>query len=389
MQCLRCLNEEPRYFYQDKEVFYCRKCIAFGRMDVGELPKKKKYKSIRWNKELQLQYPLTKSQLRVSKQMLAYLKQGCNVLVYAAAGAGKTEIAMMALAMYLKEGKKVGVAIARRQVVLEIKDRLQKAFPDLRVIAVCEGYTRITDGDIIVCTMHQLYRYHACFSLLIMDEVDAFPYRGNAILKQIAFHACVGEKIYLTATPDEEMLKDVQKGMLQKVELFIRPHQKPIVVPMVQRGVTAWLWYSLLKMLYAHKKENKQLLLFVPTIALAKQMRCILRLLFSCCVCTSQTQAKDEVIKDFREQKYLFLLCTTVLERGITIENINVIVWRGDHMVFNEASLIQIVGRVGRTMNCPSGEAVIFCGKKNNEIQKCIDAIKHMNQSIKEEQANE
>ena len=130
---------------------------------------------------------------------MQYLKEGKDVLVYAACGAGKTELTMEAIQWYLCQGKKVGFAISRRQVVLEIQERMQQAFPMLQVIAVCEGFTDITDGDLIICTMHQLYRYHGWFDLLIMDEVDAFPYRDNALLEAIAMHACIGQKLMLTA----------------------------------------------------------------------------------------------------------------------------------------------------------------------------------------------
>lgn len=42
MQCLRCGNTEKRYFYKDAKGWYCRKCIMFGRIGVGELPERKK-----------------------------------------------------------------------------------------------------------------------------------------------------------------------------------------------------------------------------------------------------------------------------------------------------------------------------------------------------------
>lgn len=384
MECLRCGNTEDHYFYDDKGTYYCRKCIAFGRIDVGSLPKKRRYKTTKWEGEIQLTYPLTSAQKVVVTKLLRYLQQGKDVLVYAAAGAGKTEIAMEAIAMYLRKGEKVGMAIARRQVVLEIQERLQKAFPSLKVIAVCEGHTTITDGDIIVCTMHQLHRYYQSFSLLIMDEVDAFPYRGNAVLKQIAMHACKKEKVYLTATPDEEMLKDVKDQRLQMVELFMRPHGKPLVVPTIVKGWRWVQWLQLVKVLQKHKQEKKQLLVFVPTIALAKQMHRVLRLMYKCAPCTSQTEEKDQIINDFKQQKYVFLLCTTILERGITIPNIDVVVFASDHQVFNEASLIQIIGRVGRTMACPSGEAILYCQKKTEAIVHCRRAITYMNASLQQ-----
>lgn len=200
MQCLRCGNEDPLYFYQDHDVTYCRRCIAFGRVDVGTLPPKRDYQRKVLRADFVLAYPLTPAQQRVSSQILRYLQHHQNVLVYAATGAGKTELTMESIRHYLRQGKKVGFAISRRQVVLEICERMRKAFNGLQVIAVCEGYTDVVDADLIICTMHQLYRYHEVFDLLIMDEVDAFPYRGDPMLEQIAHHACIGEQLLLTAS---------------------------------------------------------------------------------------------------------------------------------------------------------------------------------------------
>lgn len=103
--------------------------------------------------------------------------------------------------------------------------------------------------------MHQLYRYHAVFDLLIMDEVDAFPYRGNAVLKQIAIHACIGSRLYLTATPDEEMLSDVKQGKLQMVELFQRPHGYPLIVPEVKAALPSIQLYQLIRFLKRQKRK--------------------------------------------------------------------------------------------------------------------------------------
>ena len=63
-------------------------------------------------------------------------------------------------------------------------------FPNLKVIPVCEGYTQIVDGDLIVCTTHQLYRYIQSFDLLIIDEPDAYPYVGNDVLQAIVLNSC-------------------------------------------------------------------------------------------------------------------------------------------------------------------------------------------------------
>lgn len=382
MKCNRCGNEEQRYFYNDSGIWYCRKCIAFGRVDVGMNISKSVYLKKKHNCHYILKYPLTPAQKKAVKEIEMHQAAGFDVLVYAACGAGKTELVMDSIMRYLKQGKKVGFAISRRQVVLEIKERMAQAFPMLDVIAVCEGFTDITDADLIICTMHQLYRYHQVFDLLIMDEVDAFPYRNNKLLEQIAMNACIGQKIFLTATPDEEMLEKVERGEIQLVELFQRPHGYPLIVPKIVH-----IWESLqflyaVRFLYEHKKRKKQVLLFVPTIQNASSYYRFLRLLFRCAVFTSKTKEKEKVIDDFHAHQYDFLISTTILERGITIKGIDILILHADHAVFNEASLIQMIGRVGRSIEMPTGEGVFLCTKITKDIKRCMHALKKMNENV-------
>lgn len=288
---------------------------------------------------------------------------------------------MEAITLYLNQGKKVCFAISRRQVVLEIQERMQQAFPDLVVIAVCEGFTDVVDGDLIVCTMHQLYSYHETFDLLIMDEVDAFPYRDNTILEHIAMHACIGETLMLTATPDPVTLERVKNHEYAMVELFQRPHGYPLIVPSVICKGKSWQFLSLLKILRQQHLDQIQTLLFVPTIRIAHKLCYVLRLFFRCTTFTSKTEDKEQRIHDFHEKKYEFLISTTILERGITIRGIYVVILYADHPVFNEASLIQMVGRVGRNIEMPTGKGWFLCSKKTDDIKRCVSAIKRMNEA--------
>ena len=139
MQCLRCGNTEERYFYKDARGWYCRKCIMFGRIEVGKLPERKNREKKVIHTSYQLKDPLTPAQKRCATEIVMYLNHHQDVLVYAACGAGKTELVMEAIKQSLAKGYKVGFAISRRQVVLEIRERMQDAFKNLKVIAVCEG----------------------------------------------------------------------------------------------------------------------------------------------------------------------------------------------------------------------------------------------------------
>lgn len=378
MKCLRCGNQDNKYFYNDKGVYYCRKCIMFGRIDVGTMGPIRKYRKKQHSCKYHLPFSLTIYQDKVVIQLNTYLHQHQNTLVYAAPGAGKTEIVMQSIQEYLNAGKKVGFAISRRQVVLEIAKRLQEAFT-VDVVAVCEGYTRIVDGDIIVCTMHQLYRYTHTFDLLIMDEVDAFPYYQNKMLETIAMHACIGEIIYLTATPDNQMKEAIKKDELKVVELFRRPHGYPLVVPDVKL-MPKWLQYiNLYYFLKRKQLEKKKVLVFVPTIQLTIYLSKIFSFWFSVAAFSSKTMEKEKCIHDFTHLNIHVLFCTTVLERGITIKGVDVCVVEANHIVFNEASLIQIFGRIGRSVQIPTGEGLLLCSKKNKEIKNCISTIQRMN----------
>ncbi len=379
MKCERCQNTDPKYFYNDEGIWYCRKCIAFGRLDVGNkpIPYSGKGKKHRCNYELA--FKLSEEQLKASREIVDNLEAGYDVLVYAACGAGKTELTMEPLKRALNAGLKVGIAISRRQVVLEIAQRMQKAFKTIKVVPVCQGYTEITDGDCIVCTMHQLYRYPQAFDLLVMDEVDAFPYKHNEVLEAVAMNSCKGRILYLTATPEDAMLEKVAAGQLKMVELFQRPHKHPLVLPTLCYLPNS---LQLIHLFFIMRKQSKPMLIFVPTIAKANQLNRWFSLLFPCAALTSKSEDKDELIAKLKAGELQFLFTTTVLERGITIHGVDIAVLNADHPVFDEASLIQIIGRVGRSSDCPSGLGLFYCMRQTTAIKRCRHALEKMNETL-------
>ena len=67
---------------------------------------------------------------------------------------------------------------------------------------------------LVVATTHQLLKFYQAFDLLIVDEVDAFPYVDNPVLYH-AVNNCVKEnglKIFLTATSTDELDRKVKQG---------------------------------------------------------------------------------------------------------------------------------------------------------------------------------
>lgn len=76
------------------------------------------------------------------------------------------------------------------------------------------------------------------------------------------------------------------------------------------------------------------------------------------------------------------LFATTVLERGITIPDVQVAVLHGEHPVFTAASLIQMIGRAGRNIDFPDGRGLFLCTQKSEDLKQCIRELERMNATL-------
>lgn len=377
MKCPRCLNEDPSWFYQGSKGWYCRRCIGFGRVLLEEIAEPVSLHEIHEKaEEYTLRYPLSSAQVKIASSLMKEIEKG-DVLIQAVCGAGKTEIVIPTIAEYLSRGKRVCFAIARRQVVLEVAKRLQSYFTNAKVIPVCQGYTSQREGDLIVSTTHQLYYYYHTFDLLILDEPDAFPFRGDPVLHGIARTSCIGNIIYLTATPDEHLKKRVEKGTLKRLCLQSRPHGKPIPVPKIMIAPKWILMIILIHWIIQHEEHPR--MVFVPTRKKAVFYGKMMNLFFHVSVCTSQSENRDEIIESFRNEKHGIIICTTVLERGVTIPHADVCVLEADHAVYDEAGLVQMAGRAGRDFQDPTGDVLFLCNQKSEKCQRCVDSLLEAN----------
>lgn len=359
MVCPVCGNTDIAYFITDFNRQLCRKCIMFQTKKYDEWVIDSSKET-----EYHLDFELSSYQNEISSQ-LKTLSENSDVLVYAACGTGKTEIIMETISYRLGIGHKVILAIPRAQVVVEIAQRMQEAFKDLTITAVYGGSTETLTGDLIVCTTHQLYRYDHYADLLIIDEPDAFPYRNNAMLEYFAKRACKGQTVYLTATPTKSLMK------LETITLFKRFHGHPLLVPQVYVSIKVCCYLYAISWL----KKHPRTIIFVPSKRIAKK----LGKLFGVEYITSQTLEKESIINDFRKGLKDYLIATTILERGVTFSNVNIMVLFAEHHSFDLASLIQISGRVGRDPKHPTGEGIFICTKKSRKVHECINRLIKMN----------
>lgn len=346
MKCRYCLADDSRFF----EEGICRRCIhlRFDEIDYDIKIRDSDYL---------LSFELTSYQKKVSKDLLDAIRLS-NVFLEAVCGAGKTEICYEMIKCLLNEGKKVGWAIPRRQVVIELGERIKSNFNNLKVVYVCEGYTEDILGDLVICTTHQLFRYHNYFDYLIVDEPDAYPFSNSDLLKGIMLTSFKKHVVFMSATYDTSLLDIL--GNFTHLRLPLRPNLKPLPIPYVRRTIFEIL-------IDLKKNKERKNLIFVPTKRIAKY----LSILFKIPCITSKTIEKDRIIDCFRNGDINTLISTTVLERGVTFENCFVYVLWADHPVFNRASLIQISGRVMRGKSTV-GECYFHSFYRSKEVEACI-----------------
>ena len=96
----------------------------------------------------------------------------------------------------------------------------------------------------------------------------------------------------------------------------------------------------------------------------------------------SKRDDNQEIIDEFRLKKFKYLVTTAVLERGITVKDLQVIVFNADHPIYDDHSLIQIAGRAGRKKDTPEGEVIFIAKKETEHIRRAIESINAANESL-------
>ena len=243
----------------------------------------------------------------------------------------------------------------------------------------------------MIATTHQLLKFYQAFDLLIVDEVDAFPYVDNPVLYHAVEQAVKNEgtTIFLTATSTDELDKKVQKGILKRLSLPRRFHGNPLIIPQkvwlsdLNKDLKkAKLPAKLVKYLRKQRKTKFPLLIFASEIKKGQEIREVLQKYFpeeTVGFVASTTENRLEIVQALRDKKISILVTTTILERGVTFPCVDVIVLEANHRLFTRSALVQIGGRVGRSMERPTGDLLFFHDGTNIQIEKAINEIKAMN----------
>jgi len=402
--CNRCGNTNQQYFAsfhcaRCREVcFYCRNCIMMGR--ISECTP-----LISWtgpdieqntnNIQLHWDGALSSGQQAASEKMEQIIDQQSELLVWAVCGAGKTEVLFKGIEQALKQNKRVCIATPRTDVVLELAPRLQSVFPEIQVLPVYGGSEdRHLYSPLIISTTHQLFRFKQTFDLIILDEMDAFPYSYDQSLQYAVQTARKPNSamIYLTATPNRSWRKKCQQNQINYVTIPARYHKHPLPVPRftwcgnwekqleknkLPQAVVDWIKERL--------DSRKQVLLFIPKIAYMEKVASIFEQWTTHLETVHAEDAfRKEKVQKMRKNQLDLLITTTILERGVTFANIDVAVLGAENQIFTDSALIQIAGRAGRKKEHPTGEVAFFHYGKTTAMVSAKKQIENSNKEAKE-----
>ncbi len=376
-KCPRCGNDDLNKIGYKNGKPYCRACISFrGATAIETNYRPQGYK-------VYIDYELSKEQLLLSDEILNCYKNKVPCLIAAVCGSGKTEIVLNTISYVLENGGRVGFAIPRVDVVREIQKRLEDIFKDNTVIGVYGGHNDILLGDIVCLTTHQIFRYEKFFDLLILDEIDAFPYKGNKVLENLVLRSVKGTHVQMSATASKEQINYYEEKQWPILRLDKRYHGHLLPVPrLITKNIIA-IHYELYKTLKRFENINKQVFLFVPMIQESERLYMLFKhLLKKVNIVHSKKADRKQVIESFKEGKIQTLITTSVLERGVTVRDLQVVVFHADSSLYDSATLIQIAGRVGRKKDAPTGEVIFFANKSNKSIEEAIRDIKKRNKSL-------
>lgn len=373
-RCPRCHNQDLLKVGMKNGQPYCRACIQF-QCDPWVARKREK-KAV----QIQLGYALTVEQQIISDGLIACYRQQQSAMVDAVTGSGKTEIVFGLIQIALAEGKRIGFVIPRRDVVQEMVPRFQQVFPSLTIASVFGGHHDQLEADLIILTTHQIYRYQQYFDVLVFDEVDAFPYAGNPVLMAMVQRASQGMIVYLSATFEKQQLIEFKKQGGQVFHLFKRYHGHPLPELSIMIRPFFLKWITLVSLLFQFRKQQVPVFIFVPTIGLGKWMlRIIINFFPTTKLAFSSSMDREEVVQRFKHNPDFFLITTAILERGITVSQLQAIIFEADHRLYTTSMLIQMAGRVGRKLNAPTGKVILLTNHQSPSILGAKAKIKFAN----------
>jgi transcription-repair coupling factor (superfamily II helicase) len=313
--------------------------------------------------EAEFPYEETEDQQKAIDDVFADIvgEKSMDRLICGDVGFGKTEVALRAAMRAVLEGDQVLVLVPTTVLCYQhfrtFSDRLSRhgvkvgqvnRFVDAKTTKANLDALSRGDLDILVGTHRLLSKdiKPKRLGLLVIDEEQRFGVVHKEKLKQLRANAHV---LTLTATPIPRTLHMSMLGLRDISIIATPPQERLSVKTYICRFDESLIRDAILnevarggQVFFLHNRveDIEEMRLFIKSLVPGIDVR------------TAHGQMKEhqleEVIIDFMEQKFPVLICTTIIESGIDMPNVNtLIVNRAEN--FGLAQLYQIRGRVGRS----------------------------------------
>ena len=342
--------------------------------------------------EEEFPYTETEDQLKAIEEIKKDMEKDrpMDRLLCGDVGYGKTEVAFRAIFKAIMSGKQVALlcpttilsnqhfnnAIERFKAFPINIEMLNRFVPTKRVNVILE---RLKEGkvDLLIGT-HRILSNDVIFKdlgLLVIDEEQRFGVTHKEKIKKYKDNVDV---LTLSATPIPRTLQMSMSGLRNlslietppvdrfPVQTYVLSENNQIIKDAIYKELSrdgqCFLLFNHVQDLESKKNELQKLVPDAKIICAHGKM--------------TKTQLED-IMNDFINKVYDVLLCTTIIETGIDIPNVNtLIVYDADK--FGLSQLYQLRGRVGRT------NKIAYCYLMYNKSKILSEiAVKRLN-SIKE-----
>ncbi|MDP7618531.1 MAG: transcription-repair coupling factor, partial [Arenicellales bacterium] len=305
----------------------------------------------------------TPDQITAMEDVLSDLvsDQPMDRLVCGDVGFGKTEIALRAAFVAIHNGKQVALLVPTTLLAQQHFDTFLDRFSDQPVSIRCVSRLQTNKEvektlaslrnatlDIVIGT-HRLLQPDVSFmdlGLLIIDEEHRFGVRQKEHIKKLRK---VVDILTLTATPIPRTLNFTMTGV-RDISLIATPPEQRVAIKTfirikheglireaclreINRGGQVFFLHNQVKSI-ERVRDELQILVPEATIGIAHGQM--------------PESELEVVMRNFQQQRFNLMVCSTIIESGIDIPNANtILIDRADRLGL--AQLHQIRGRVGRS----------------------------------------
>jgi transcription-repair coupling factor (superfamily II helicase) len=339
-----------------------------------------------WQRELEDAFPYveTPDQLKAISDVKGDMEQSrpMDRLLCGDVGYGKTEVALRAAFKAVNDGRQVAVlvptTVLAQQHYNTFRERLQ-AFPvkvemlsrfrsDREQKKVIEG---LAAGTVDICIgTHRLVQKDVTFKnlgLLIVDEEQRFGVLHKEHLKKLRTEVDV---LTLTATPIPRTLHMALVGVRDLSVMETPPEDRlpirttvtaydeslirEVILREIDRGGQVFFVHNRVQTIYQMAHKLGELVPHASIVVGHGQM---------------PEEQLEKVMLDFAAGRYDVLVCSTIIESGLDIPNVNtIVVNQADN--FGLAQLYQLRGRVGRGAN---RAYAYFLTPKNRQLSEIAE----------------